>query len=286
MPKKICNAPGCHSLISMKERYCVAHKIDAANNSTTKSQKRYKKYDTLFRNKDHKAFYNSKEWKELREFVLEKNGGLCLECSKRDILTKADVVDHIIPIEYDFTKRLDLSNLQPLCHTCHNRKTYIEQKQKSKIDFYPKWIKKPKVKVMFVYGAPGSGKSTYVKNNAGERDLVIDLDLIRVMLTKKEIYKWEDNEKLEEAIDYRNSLLASLSEESASKVYERVWFIATTPRAKDRLYWLNALNAELVYIEMTQDECIHAVRSDTRRTHNLKYHEDLVKQWFRKHDTF
>jgi 5-methylcytosine-specific restriction protein A len=35
----------------------------------------------------------------------------------------ADVVDHIIPIEVDWSKRLDKSNLQPLCHSCHAKKT-------------------------------------------------------------------------------------------------------------------------------------------------------------------
>jgi 5-methylcytosine-specific restriction protein A len=34
-------------------------------------------------------------------------------------------VDHIVPIR-EGGARLDANNLQPLCHTCHSRKTMLE----------------------------------------------------------------------------------------------------------------------------------------------------------------
>lgn len=40
----------------------------------------------------------------------------------------ADVVDHIVPIKKGGAE-LDESNLQPLCHSCHNKKTYYENRQ-------------------------------------------------------------------------------------------------------------------------------------------------------------
>jgi 5-methylcytosine-specific restriction protein A len=116
MPSKVCNQLGCNTLVSMSERYCTEHKRNVA---TVKHQT----YDKFSRNKEHAKFYNSKEWRETRKIVLERNGGLCVRCAQLDMITNADVVDHIVPITKDHSKRLELSNLQPLCHPCHNRKT-------------------------------------------------------------------------------------------------------------------------------------------------------------------
>jgi len=100
----------------MSERLCETHKKSEIKN-------RNKTYDKYSRNKVHSKFYNSTEWRALRVKALEATGGLCTKCLELEIITTADVVDHITPIENDYSKRLDLTNLQPLCHSCHNRKT-------------------------------------------------------------------------------------------------------------------------------------------------------------------
>lgn len=116
MPKKICNAVGCNELISMKERYCSTHASDVKRAA-------HKDYDKNRRNKTHHKFYNSLQWKTVREKIMTQYGGLCKQCSELGIDTPADVVDHIIPLTENWELRLKLSNLQPLCHNCHNKKT-------------------------------------------------------------------------------------------------------------------------------------------------------------------
>ena len=123
MPKKICNTPGCNNLIPMSERYCISHKIE-------KVASQNKNYNRFRRNKKHQVFYDSKEWKQARITAMQRTGGLCEECLKFDLVIKADVVDHIIPISKDFEKRLKQSNLMPLCHSHHNKKTAKENLQK------------------------------------------------------------------------------------------------------------------------------------------------------------
>jgi 5-methylcytosine-specific restriction enzyme A len=120
-PLKPCNKIGCPNLT--RERYCEQHK------QINERSERDKYYDRYKRNKKSKEFYNSTEWMKVRHAALVRDKYLCVHCLKSNRITKADVVDHIIPITVDWSKRLSLDNLQSLCHTCHNRKT-AEDKRK------------------------------------------------------------------------------------------------------------------------------------------------------------
>ena len=48
---------------------------------------------------------------------------LCAECLKNSVLTPATVVDHIVPHRGDYALFWDENNWQPLCKSCHDRKT-------------------------------------------------------------------------------------------------------------------------------------------------------------------
>ena len=73
------------------------------------------------------SFYRKSPWRKLRAVVLRENP-LCTYCLREGITKQADVVDHIIPVKKWKEGELDQSNLQSLCHSCHNRKTYNENK--------------------------------------------------------------------------------------------------------------------------------------------------------------
>ena len=57
----------------------------------------------------------------MRELIYRRDHGLCVQCRSNDIIKIGDVVDHIIPIRMDWSKRLEPTNLQTLCHACHNK---------------------------------------------------------------------------------------------------------------------------------------------------------------------
>lgn len=120
-PFKICRVFGCNQLT--KESYCIDHD----HVQQERELNRYKEYNKQ-RDPMLTKFYNSKEWRALREYVMAKNHFLCIQCT----LVPADVVDHIIPIEVDWSLRLDVNNCQPLCHACHNKKT-ADDKRKYKL---------------------------------------------------------------------------------------------------------------------------------------------------------
>lgn len=74
-------------------------------------------------------FYMSKEWRSLRIHILT-NEPFCRTCKAQGTLEPAVLVDHITDIQDDPERRLDTSNLQPLCWACHNKKTF-----KSRVPF-------------------------------------------------------------------------------------------------------------------------------------------------------
>lgn len=111
-PYKICRSFGCNNLT--KETHCKDHEQIQQQKELSRHRRYNKQRDPIL-----VKFYNSKEWKALRQYIMAKNHYLCIQCD----LVPADVVDHIVPIQVDWSLRLEPSNCQPLCHGCHNKKT-------------------------------------------------------------------------------------------------------------------------------------------------------------------
>ncbi len=78
-------------------------------------------YDKHVRDLRSKEFYNSTEWKVLRQFKLNRDP-LCEVCSLNEIVEPADMVHHLLPITTPegWEHRFDLAFLQSLCDPCHN----------------------------------------------------------------------------------------------------------------------------------------------------------------------
>lgn len=75
-------------------------------------------------NLEVKKFYNSKEWKATRNYILSLSS-VCRECEKHDLVVPAECVDHIVPITLGGSL-LSEKNLQPLCNSCHAKKSSAE----------------------------------------------------------------------------------------------------------------------------------------------------------------
>jgi 5-methylcytosine-specific restriction enzyme A len=113
MPTAYKRCPKCSTKIERQFAYCEAckPKVSATYN---------KQYNKSYRNQEAQKFYESKEWKAVRQVVLERSP-FCVECNR-----PAVIVDHIKEIR-DGGAPLDLANLQPLCRACHNSKTVKEK---------------------------------------------------------------------------------------------------------------------------------------------------------------
>ncbi|PFB37935.1 HNH endonuclease, partial [Bacillus thuringiensis] len=92
-PFKPCKSLGCNELT--RDKYC--------NNHQDKVQENTRHYDKHIRNKSSRSFYNSRLWKDMREFIYRRDYGLCVQCRSKDMIKIGDVVDHIIPIRVDWS---------------------------------------------------------------------------------------------------------------------------------------------------------------------------------------
>ncbi len=91
---------------------------------------KHKYYDKYKRDERSRTFYKSREWKQARQVILQRDNHLCQVCLKVNKITPADMVHHIIELKDDWEKRLNEDNLVSLCNACHNKVHGIKEPKK------------------------------------------------------------------------------------------------------------------------------------------------------------
>lgn len=118
MPKaaaKNCKRPGCGN--RTHGAYCDQHKRPAIDNRPSARERGY-----------------GATWEKLRRMVLAREP-LCRHCKRGGRTTVANEVDHIKPLSGGGTNHMD--NLQPLCKSCHSRKTASERHERGRAGQIP-----------------------------------------------------------------------------------------------------------------------------------------------------
>ena len=85
-------------------------------------------------------FYKSPAWKRCRKAYIDSVGGLCERCLKENKIVKGYIVHHREHLTEDTINdpkvSLSWSNLEYLCHDCHNKEHF--QKENKYITFQEK----------------------------------------------------------------------------------------------------------------------------------------------------
>lgn len=111
---KPCSKPGCPGLT--RDKYCEEHMaLNNQDNKRVKDKAREREYNKQ-RGTAASRGYDAK-WRAYRQDYLRVNKQ-CRTCGD-----KATVVDHIIPHKGNKGLFWTRFNHQPLCKTCHDRKT-------------------------------------------------------------------------------------------------------------------------------------------------------------------
>ena len=137
MPRvRRCKYQGCHSYAMFPNYDCDKH-IEHEEEYRAQREKYRKRHSdrattwrynhvTRYRNTvkaEQNKFYHSRQWQALREIVLQRDYHLCQYCEKNP----GNIVDHIVPIEWDQSQMKYIDNLATCCRDCHAKKTRWEQ---------------------------------------------------------------------------------------------------------------------------------------------------------------
>ena len=220
-------------------------------------------------------FYNSREWKELRNRIIsdrtDKNDGiLYCEFSRKPLIKAYDIVaHHKIPLTManvnDYSISLNPENIMIVSQDAHNqihsRFGYVTER-----------------KVYYIYGAPCSGKTTFVNSVKGNSDIVIDMDNIWQCITGGERYNKPAALKTN-AFGIRDCL-TDMVRTRAGK-WERAYIIEGGAAKGERERKIEMLGAEPILIESTKEECIKHLMDDKNRTQQQKKEWlGYIEQWF------
>lgn len=136
--------------------------------------------------------------------------------------------------------------------------------------------------VYIIYGSPASGKTTYVKRNMVDGDMVIDLDLIKQSISLQS--KTDTSDKLLNVAISIRDYLYDLIEYRIGINCDNIWVIASLPKAIDREYIFNKLQAnKIIFIEATKEQCIQRALNN-----NERFNKDLqiviINRWFLQYE--
>ena len=163
-------------------------------------------------------------------------------------------------------------NIVILCHDCHNKRHqrfgYGYGNRKTK------WDKG----VYLVYGAPFSGKKTFVLEHMQPGDLVIELDLLYQALSLQELYV-NPSEVKANVFAVRNLLLDQVKMRYGK--YQRAWVIGGYADRATRERLANDLGAEVILIEATRSECYQRLNDcQDERANRKREFKHYIDQWF------
>lgn len=116
------------------------------------------------------TFYASDDWRNLRLLLIVERGMMCQYCNTRvvraDELTGHHVIE-LTPDNYqDAMVSLNPANIQIVHHGCHNQ---IHRHAGRRLTGRQAFV---------VFGAPLSGKHTFVRDRMWPGDLIVDMDLL------------------------------------------------------------------------------------------------------------
>lgn len=214
-----------------------------------------------------KKFYNSKEWRQLREQLIVAANFLCADCGENYLKDSAQLIGHHIknltPQNInDVNVSLNPANIKIICRRCHDKA-------------HDRFSYDSGQKVYIVYGAPCSGKSTYVNQISQRGDLIVDLDAIYSAISGC-LYHDHPNGLRRVAFAVRDTLIEQIRLRVG--YWHDAFIIGGYPRKIQRNELANKLGAELVYVETTREQA-KAIARMTRGVLAVEWCK-YIDNWF------
>ena len=224
------------------------------------------------------AFYNSDEWRTVRNDLIEKrrnkdDGILYCEHSGKPLVNSFQIVaHHKKPLTKqnvnDYSISLNPENIMLVSHEAHN-------------EIHQRFGYNTERKVYFVYGAPCSGKTSFVNSIKGNSDIVVDVDNIWQCITGGARYE-KPNALKQNMFELRNCLYEMIKTRFPRVGgWERAFVIETAAARVPRENRIKELGAEAIFVDVDKETCLQRLMSDSNRTQAQKTEwAKYIDKWF------
>lgn len=216
-------------------------------------------------------FYKSKEWRQCVELIramrLSNEGvNICEYCGQPIIKAYDCIGHHKIPLSMQNVNdpgiSLNPDNIQLLHHKCHN-------------EVHNRFGMHIPQKVYIVHGAPLSGKTTFVRDNKSERDIVVDMDALWHAITFEPMYI-KNNYLKGNIFAARDALIDQIRTRKGQ--WQTAWIIGSYPARAERERLADRLGAELIHIDTPYEECLQRLHAAGDRP--VAIWEEYLQKYF------
>lgn len=138
-------------------------------------------------------------------------------------------------------------------------------------------VSQPEKKVFLVTGAPGAGKTTYVRNKKQPGDLILDLDALAAALHGITT-PHPDYEPVMDAVLAAREAVYSVIENRKGR-WDRAFVITSAPDPRKVDALATRLGATVITMQTTKQKCIEQIQNDPTREmpdNDLR----LVDEWY------
>lgn len=225
--------------------------------------------------KDLFSFYRSREWEKLRETIIadriHDDGFVYDEITEKPITRAYDIIlHHKIELTEENVNDYDISlnpqNIMIVSHKTHN---YLHDK-----------LGYSRREVFLVYGAPLSGKSTYVKESMSTGDMVVDIDSIWQSISN--LPRYEKPAKLKSVVfKVRDCELEAVKYRLGK--WHNAYVIGGYPLEGERERLVKELGAREIFIEATEEECMERLAAAGDGRDKAEW-EAYIREWFERWD--
>lgn len=221
------------------------------------------------------TFYKSKEWEAFRKQVIaertKEDGFIYDEITGKPIVRRYDIILH--HVEYlteenvnDYNISLNPANIQIVSFKTHNA---IHDR-----------FGRNRREVFLVYGAPLSGKSTWISQNKSEGDLVVDMDSIWQCISGEPRYS-KPNRLKAVAFKVRDAEIEAVKYRLGK--WNQAYICGGYPMQSERERLIQELGAREVFIDTDKAECLRRLeRLPETDGRDKEEWRGYIESWFER----
>ncbi len=218
-----------------------------------------------------KSFYASQEWVNFRLLIINERGLRCEYCGELVARAKELTLHHIIELTPENVKdaliALNPENVLVVHHDCHNK-------------IHKRFGYRPGKNVYIVFGAPLSGKHSYVREYMGRGDIVVDMDRLYEAVSMLPSYDMPDN-LLGNVRGIYNLLVDNIKTRYGK--WNNAWVITGGADKYKREKLAEDLGAELIFCDISIEECLRRLEMDEDRRYRQDEWIGYVEKWFEEY---